>query len=166
MLGCDDPGLPATHAIALNAAVNGSIFAVPEACFVITMALPLGSTRALLTAQAIRAWPPRIRVRSASFRSAVLIARESFQPWFMPTMVSCPVMPTFDRLWGDVRVLEQNGHGAGIPERQRLGQHRTSASSARHLFLTTRTVRPRPLSSPASSLDSPVGLGPGLTICH
>jgi hypothetical protein len=39
---------------ALNAAISGSIFAVPEACFVMTMALPFGSTRALLTAHAIR----------------------------------------------------------------------------------------------------------------
>ena len=39
----------------LNAAISGSIFAVPEACFVMTMALPFCSTRALLTAHAISA---------------------------------------------------------------------------------------------------------------
>jgi hypothetical protein len=41
-------------AMALSAAIKGSIFAVPEACFVMMMALPFGSTRALLTAQDIR----------------------------------------------------------------------------------------------------------------
>jgi hypothetical protein len=40
--------------MALSAAIKGSIFAVPEACFVMMMALPFGSTRALLTAQDIR----------------------------------------------------------------------------------------------------------------
>ena len=40
----------AIRATALNAAISGSILAVPEACFVITMALPLGSTFALPTA--------------------------------------------------------------------------------------------------------------------
>ena len=48
MLGCDDAGFAAIEAIALNAAISGSILAVPDACFVMTMALPLGSTRALL----------------------------------------------------------------------------------------------------------------------
>jgi hypothetical protein len=42
----------------LRAAISGSIFADPEACFVMMMALPFGSTRALATAHAIRAWPP------------------------------------------------------------------------------------------------------------
>jgi hypothetical protein len=54
MLGCDDAGFADIHATALNAAISGSIFAVPEAFFVMTMALPFGSTRALLTAPAIR----------------------------------------------------------------------------------------------------------------
>jgi hypothetical protein len=40
--------IAAIEAIALNAAISGSILAVPDACFVMTMALPLGSTRALL----------------------------------------------------------------------------------------------------------------------
>jgi hypothetical protein len=40
--------------MALSAAIKGSIFAVPEACFAMMMALPFGSTRALLTAQDIR----------------------------------------------------------------------------------------------------------------
>ena len=35
------------NAMALNAAVRGSIFADPEACFVMMMTLPLESTRAL-----------------------------------------------------------------------------------------------------------------------
>jgi hypothetical protein len=37
-------------AMALNAAINGSIFAMPDACLVMTVALPFGSTRALPTA--------------------------------------------------------------------------------------------------------------------
>lgn len=45
MLGCVDAGFEAIHAIALKAAINGSILAVPDACFVMTMrclaALPL-----------------------------------------------------------------------------------------------------------------------------
>ena len=49
MLGCVDAGFEAIHAMALNAATNGSIFAVPDACLVMMMALPYGSTRALLT---------------------------------------------------------------------------------------------------------------------
>jgi hypothetical protein len=79
MLGCDDAGFADIQATALNAAISGSIFAVPEACFVMTIALPFGSTRALLTAQNISDWPPWTKVLSASFRSAVLIAPESFQ---------------------------------------------------------------------------------------
>jgi len=58
MLGCDEAGFADIQATALNAAINGSILAVPDACFVMTMALPVGSTRALLTAHAISAWPP------------------------------------------------------------------------------------------------------------
>jgi hypothetical protein len=48
MLGWDVAGFADIQAIALNAAINGSILAVPDACFVMTMALPFGSTRALL----------------------------------------------------------------------------------------------------------------------
>ena len=58
MLGCDEAGFADIQATALNAAISGSILAVPDACFVMTMALPFGSTRALLTAHAIRACPP------------------------------------------------------------------------------------------------------------
>jgi hypothetical protein len=58
MLGCDEAGFADIQATALNAAISGSIFVVPEACFVMTMALPFGSTRALLTSHAIKAWPP------------------------------------------------------------------------------------------------------------
>jgi hypothetical protein len=100
MLGCVDAGFEAIHAIALKAAIKGSILAVPEACFVMMIALPRGSTRALPTAHDINAWPPWHKVLSASFRSAVLIAPErdpsasfrsavftapvSFQPCEMP----------------------------------------------------------------------------------
>jgi hypothetical protein len=45
MLGCDEAGFADINAIALNAAISGSIFAVPEACLVMTRALPFGSTR-------------------------------------------------------------------------------------------------------------------------
>jgi hypothetical protein len=38
----------------MNAAISGSILAGPDACFVMMMALPLGSTRAFATAQDIR----------------------------------------------------------------------------------------------------------------
>ena len=58
MLGCDEAGFAAIQAMALNVAISGSIFAVPDARFVMTIALPFGSTRALLTAHAIRACPP------------------------------------------------------------------------------------------------------------
>jgi hypothetical protein len=40
MLGCDEAGFADIQATALNAAISGSIFAVPEACFVMTIALP------------------------------------------------------------------------------------------------------------------------------
>lgn len=55
MLGRVDQGLEHISAIALNAAINGSILALPDACLVMIMALPLGSTRALATAQDISA---------------------------------------------------------------------------------------------------------------
>jgi hypothetical protein len=58
MLGRADQGFVDINAMALNGAISGSILADPEACFVRRMALPLGSTRALLTAHAIKAWPP------------------------------------------------------------------------------------------------------------
>jgi len=54
MLGCNNGGFADIQATELNAAISGSIFALPEACFVMTMALPFGSTRALLTAHAIK----------------------------------------------------------------------------------------------------------------
>ena len=50
MLGCDEAGFAAIQAIALNAAIRGSILAVPDACFVMMMALPFGFTRAVATA--------------------------------------------------------------------------------------------------------------------
>jgi hypothetical protein len=45
-----DHGFVDINAMALNAAISGSIFPVPEACFVMTMALPFGSRRAFATA--------------------------------------------------------------------------------------------------------------------
>jgi hypothetical protein len=39
--------------MALNAAINGSILAKSDACFVTKMALPFGSTREMATAEAI-----------------------------------------------------------------------------------------------------------------
>ena len=53
MLGCVDAGFEAIHATALNAAISGSILAVPDACFVMMMALPFGSTRAFATAKSL-----------------------------------------------------------------------------------------------------------------
>ena len=58
MLGCDDAGFTDFQATALNAAISGSNFAVPDAYFVMTMALPCSYTRALITIQDISAWPP------------------------------------------------------------------------------------------------------------
>ena len=57
-LGRADQGFVDINAMALSAAISGSILAVPDACFVMTMALPFGSARALLAAHAIRACPP------------------------------------------------------------------------------------------------------------
>jgi hypothetical protein len=50
MVGCVNAGFEAIHATALKAAISGSILAVPDACLVMIMALPRGSTRALPTA--------------------------------------------------------------------------------------------------------------------
>jgi len=55
MLGRVDHGFVDIEAMALNAAISGSILAEPDACFVIMMALPFGSTRAFATAHAINA---------------------------------------------------------------------------------------------------------------
>jgi hypothetical protein len=55
MLGRVDQGFVDIKAMALNAAIKGSILAEPEACFVTSMALPFGSTRALATAHDIGA---------------------------------------------------------------------------------------------------------------
>src|SRR5262245_36091427 len=57
MLGRDDQGFVDINEIALNAAISGSIFAVPDACLVMMMALPLGSARELATAHDTRCWP-------------------------------------------------------------------------------------------------------------
>jgi hypothetical protein len=53
MLGRVDQGFVGISAMALRAAISGSIFADPDACFVMMTALPFGSTRALATAQDI-----------------------------------------------------------------------------------------------------------------
>jgi len=45
MLGCDDAGFADIQATALSAAISGSILAVPDACFVMTMAFTLGAVR-------------------------------------------------------------------------------------------------------------------------
>jgi len=39
------------NAMALNAAINGSIFAPSDACLAMRMAFPIGSTPALVTAE-------------------------------------------------------------------------------------------------------------------
>jgi hypothetical protein len=41
------------NAMALNAAISGSILAEADACFVTRMALPFGSTRAFATAKSL-----------------------------------------------------------------------------------------------------------------
>src|SRR4029450_7156092 len=78
MLGWDVAGFADIQATALNAAIGGSIFAVPDACFVMTMALPFGSTRALLTAHAISTWPPLPKFRKAFVR--VVVHDRSWSP--------------------------------------------------------------------------------------
>ena len=45
LLGCTDQGLVDNNAMAWNAAISGSIFAMPEACFAM-MALPFDAARA------------------------------------------------------------------------------------------------------------------------
>jgi len=51
MLGRVDQGFVDINAMALNAAINGSIFALSDACLVLRMAFPIGSTPALVTAE-------------------------------------------------------------------------------------------------------------------
>ena len=53
MLGLDDQEFVDINAMALNAAISGSILAEPDACFVMMMALPFGSTRAFATAKSL-----------------------------------------------------------------------------------------------------------------
>jgi hypothetical protein len=53
MLDRADYGFVDINAMALNTAISGSIFADPEACFVMMMALHFGSTRALATGRVI-----------------------------------------------------------------------------------------------------------------
>src|SRR5215468_6614513 len=84
MLGRVDHGFVGISAMALNAAISGSILAEPDARLVIMMALPLSSTRASTTAYDISHCPPCRSDPSASFRSAVLMASVSFQLGDMP----------------------------------------------------------------------------------
>jgi hypothetical protein len=72
MLGYTDQGFVDINAIALNAAISGSILAVPDACLVMMMALPFGSTPALPTDQATL--PPGPGLPYASLRSAHSLA--------------------------------------------------------------------------------------------
>ena len=81
MLGGDDQGVVDISTIALNAAISGSLLADPEAYFLMTIALPFGSIRALATAQDISRWPACRSNPSASLRSAIFIAPVSSQPW-------------------------------------------------------------------------------------
>ena len=53
MLGREDQGFVDINAMALNAAISGSILADPDGCFVMMMALPFGSTRAFATAKSL-----------------------------------------------------------------------------------------------------------------
>jgi hypothetical protein len=53
MLGRSDHGLVDINAMALNAAISGSILADPDGCFVMMMASPFGSTRAFATAKSL-----------------------------------------------------------------------------------------------------------------
>jgi hypothetical protein len=53
MLASTDHWFVDINAIALNAAIRGSIFAEPDACFMMMIALPLGSTPAFATAHAV-----------------------------------------------------------------------------------------------------------------
>ena len=53
MLGCVDQRFVEIKAIALNAAISGSILADPDSCFVMMMALPFGSTRAFAAAKSL-----------------------------------------------------------------------------------------------------------------
>jgi hypothetical protein len=58
MLGRVDHGFVDIKAMALKAAISGSIFIIPDACFVMMMALPIGSREALATSHDINARPP------------------------------------------------------------------------------------------------------------
>jgi hypothetical protein len=51
MLAWCDHGFVDIKAMALKTSINGSIFADPDACFVMMMALSFGSTRAFATAK-------------------------------------------------------------------------------------------------------------------
>jgi hypothetical protein len=53
MLGRAAQGFVDINAMALNAAMRGAILAEPDACFVMMMALPFGSTRAFATAKSL-----------------------------------------------------------------------------------------------------------------
>ena len=52
-LAASTRGFVDINAMALNAAINGSIFALSDACLVMRMAFPIGSTPALVTAETL-----------------------------------------------------------------------------------------------------------------
>ena len=82
-------------AIALNAAMSGSILAVPDACFVMIMALPFGSTPALPTDQATLPTGPglpyaslRLAYRLANAVSSVDLRTRIFVSLTTPLVVN------------------------------------------------------------------------------
>jgi hypothetical protein len=55
----------------MNAAISGSVLAVPEACFVRTKALPRGYTRGIATAHDIKVWPQAVKLCSSCFNTSI-----------------------------------------------------------------------------------------------
>jgi hypothetical protein len=72
MLGRDDHGFVDISAMALNAAIKRSIFALPDARLVMMMALPFGFTCALATAKPLF---PRGRLADAGDSRVPPVAR-------------------------------------------------------------------------------------------
>ena len=70
----------AINELASKVDINGSIFALPEACLVIDMALPFCTMRALPAHQFIRRVPQCAISPPANLRSVVLMAPFNFQP--------------------------------------------------------------------------------------
>ena len=63
--------------MAFNAAIGGSILAELDACLVIMMALPFGSTQAGAPAEAIRVWAPALWPSHFDFSHAATATRMS-----------------------------------------------------------------------------------------